>query len=204
MVKFEVAPLHWAHGWRTLETRVQGRYGRRHRGAHARRCPDRRASTGNLQGDTHREWPITRNDARSARHAARSRPRAPAPYGSEERMRSRAARRLHHDRRWPPHQFLPDARRFFKCAKVTRIEGLETGGDLHPMQAASLEHDGFQCGFCTAGPICSAVAMWGEAHVEGLPDLSQDEIRERERQYLPLRRVPEHCRCRACGAAGRG
>ena len=89
-------------------------------------------------------------------------------------------------------------------AKVTRIEGLETGGDLHPMQAASLEHDGFQCGFCTPGPICSAVAMWGEAHVEGLPDLSQDEIRERERQYLPLRRVPEHCRCRACGAAGRG
>ena len=38
-------------------------------------------------------------------------------------------------------------------------EGMATGGGLHPMQAAFIEHDGFQCGFCTSGQICSAVAM---------------------------------------------
>ena len=63
--------------------------------------------------------------------------------------------------------------------KVTTIEGLESGAELHPMQAAFLEHDGFQCGFCTPGQICSAVAMWDEARAEGRRDLTPDEIRER-------------------------
>jgi xanthine dehydrogenase YagT iron-sulfur-binding subunit len=45
---------------------------------------------------------------------------------------------------------------------ITTIEGLGTPGDLHPMQAAFIKHDGFQCGYCTPGQICSAVAVLGE------------------------------------------
>ena len=46
---------------------------------------------------------------------------------------------------------------------ITTIEGLADGDALHPMQAAFIEHDGFQCGYCTPGQICSAVAMLDEA-----------------------------------------
>ena len=45
---------------------------------------------------------------------------------------------------------------------ITTIEGLGSPGDLHPMQAAFVEHDGYQCGYCTPGPICSAVAVLQE------------------------------------------
>ncbi|GJD53787.1 Aldehyde oxidoreductase iron-sulfur-binding subunit PaoA [Methylobacterium crusticola] len=45
---------------------------------------------------------------------------------------------------------------------VTTVEGLGRPGDLHPMQAAFLDHDAFQCGYCTPGQICSAVAMLDE------------------------------------------
>ena len=45
---------------------------------------------------------------------------------------------------------------------ITTIEGLERDGQLHPMQAAFLEHDGFQCGYCTCGQIMSAVALLEE------------------------------------------
>ncbi len=90
--------------------------------------------------------------------------------------------------------------------RVTTIEGLESDGQLHPMQAAFIEHDGFQCGFCTPGQICSAVAMLQEARA-GMPSaatvegghrltaspadaaLSDDEIRERMSGNL--------CRCGA-------
>lgn len=47
--------------------------------------------------------------------------------------------------------------------KVTTIEGLATGNELHPMQASFIKHDGFQCGYCTPGQICSAVALMDEA-----------------------------------------
>jgi xanthine dehydrogenase YagT iron-sulfur-binding subunit len=46
--------------------------------------------------------------------------------------------------------------------KITTIEGLEQNGELHPMQAAFLEHDGFQCGYCTSGQIMSATALLKE------------------------------------------
>ena len=52
--------------------------------------------------------------------------------------------------------------------EVTTIEGLAEDGDLHPMQAAFLHHDGFQCGYCTPGQICSAVALLAE-HKAGWP-----------------------------------
>lgn len=51
-------------------------------------------------------------------------------------------------------------------AEVTTIEGLAKGDELHPVQAAFIEHDGFQCGYCTPGQICSAVACISEGHVK--------------------------------------
>ena len=57
--------------------------------------------------------------------------------------------------------------------EITTIEGLMNGEELHPMQAAFIEHDGFQCGYCTPGQICSAVALIKENHAN-----NDDEIRE--------------------------
>ncbi len=57
--------------------------------------------------------------------------------------------------------------------KVTTIEGLANGADLHPMQEAFIKHDGFQCGYCTPGQIMSAVACIREGHAN-----SETEIRE--------------------------
>ena len=48
-------------------------------------------------------------------------------------------------------------------SQITTIEGLAQGDDLHPMQSSFVEHDGFQCGYCTPGQICSAVAALDEA-----------------------------------------
>jgi xanthine dehydrogenase YagT iron-sulfur-binding subunit len=104
-----------------------------------------------------------------------------------------------------------DGRRVLSCMtlaamqagkRITTIEGLEHEGKLHPLQAGFIEHDGFQCGFCTSGQIMSAVAMIEEAKA-GWPsaatadvrrpftiaDLSDAEIRERMSGNL--------CRC-AC------
>jgi xanthine dehydrogenase YagT iron-sulfur-binding subunit len=83
---------------------------------------------------------------------------------------------------------------------VTTIEGLATDDNLHPMQAAFVEHDGFQCGYCTSGQICSAIGMLAESRL-GMPsyvtgDLTQPaaeltdvEIRERMSGNI--------CRCAA-------
>jgi xanthine dehydrogenase YagT iron-sulfur-binding subunit len=57
--------------------------------------------------------------------------------------------------------------------EITTVEGLANGEQLHPVQAAFVEHDGFQCGYCTPGQICSAVACIQEGHIG-----SDDEIRE--------------------------
>ncbi|MEY2438823.1 MAG: xanthine dehydrogenase YagT iron-sulfur-binding subunit [Verrucomicrobiota bacterium] len=57
--------------------------------------------------------------------------------------------------------------------EITTIEGLADGEQLHPMQSAFIEHDGFQCGYCTPGQICSAVALLKENHAN-----SDAEIRE--------------------------
>jgi xanthine dehydrogenase YagT iron-sulfur-binding subunit len=104
-----------------------------------------------------------------------------------------------------------DGRRVVSCMalaamqegrRITTIEGLEQNGQLHPLQLAFVEHDGFQCGFCTSGQIMSGVAMIEEAKAGwpsaatpdvtrrfGVADLSNTEIRERMSGNL--------CRC-AC------
>ncbi|WP_342317277.1 aldehyde dehydrogenase iron-sulfur subunit PaoA [Lysobacter sp. FW306-1B-D06B] len=74
-------------------------------------------------------------------------------------------------------------------SRITTIEGLGTPDNLHPLQAAFVKHDGYQCGYCTPGQICSAVAMLEElkdgvpSHVSSnltaRPQATQDEIRER-------------------------
>ena len=74
-------------------------------------------------------------------------------------------------------------------AYVTTIEGLASDGELHPLQSAFIAHDGFQCGYCTPGQICSAAGMLAEveagwpshatADVAAPPTLDADEIRER-------------------------
>jgi xanthine dehydrogenase YagT iron-sulfur-binding subunit len=74
-------------------------------------------------------------------------------------------------------------------AAVTTIEGLGTPQQLHPMQAAFVKHDGYQCGYCTPGQICSAVAVLEEikagvpshvsADLTAQPLLSATELRER-------------------------
>jgi xanthine dehydrogenase YagT iron-sulfur-binding subunit len=83
---------------------------------------------------------------------------------------------------------------------VTTIEGLAERDKLHPLQAAFVEHDGFQCGYCTSGQICSAVGMLAESR-NGMPsyvtadltqplgELTDAEIRERMSGNI--------CRCAA-------
>ena len=68
--------------------------------------------------------------------------------------------------------------------KITTIEGLAKGEELHPMQAAFIKYDGFQCGYCTPGQIMSAVACVREGHAD-----NEDEIR----QYMS----GNICRCGA-------
>src|SRR5712691_10007849 len=72
---------------------------------------------------------------------------------------------------------------------ITTVEGLGTPEQLHPMQAAFVKHDGYQCGYCTPGQICSAVAVLGEieagipshasADLTARPQLTAVELRER-------------------------
>jgi xanthine dehydrogenase YagT iron-sulfur-binding subunit len=83
--------------------------------------------------------------------------------------------------------------------EITTIEGLAEDGDLHPMQAAFVRHDGLQCGYCTPGQICSAVALVAEhkagwpshvtADVATVPALTDTEIAERMSGNI--------CRCAA-------
>jgi aerobic-type carbon monoxide dehydrogenase small subunit (CoxS/CutS family) len=58
---------------------------------------------------------------------------------------------------------------------VTTIEGLGSPANLHPMQAAFIKHDGYQCGYCTPGQICSSVAMLKEIEAD-VPSLATDDL----------------------------
>lgn len=91
-----------------------------------------------------------------------------------------------------------DGRRIVSCltlavmhegGMITTIEGLGTPDTLHPMQAAFIKHDGYQCGYCTPGQICSSVAVLDEikagipshvtADLMSRPELTEAELRER-------------------------
>jgi xanthine dehydrogenase YagT iron-sulfur-binding subunit len=88
----------------------------------------------------------------------------------------------------------------YEGRSVTSIEGLASDGELHPLQQSFIDHDGFQCGYCTPGQICSAIGMAAELR-RGVPSyvtadgadapiaLSHDELRERMSGNL--------CRCGA-------
>src|ERR1700753_3436841 len=88
----------------------------------------------------------------------------------------------------------------YQGRKITTVEGLAEAGHLHQLQQAFIEHDGFQCGYCTPGQLCSAVGMVGEGE-RGVPsaatadltsktiELGHDELRERMSGNL--------CRCGA-------
>jgi len=85
--------------------------------------------------------------------------------------------------------------------EITTIEGLAHGNELHPMQAAFIEHDGFQCGYCTQGQICSAVAMLEEVK-RGAPSMATANIAEVTRIELTDQEIAERmsgniCRCAA-------
>ena len=75
-----------------------------------------------------------------------------------------------------------DGRRVLSCLslavacegrEVTSIEGLAPAGELHPMQRAFIDHDAFQCGYCTSGQIMSAVALLDEGHALGDEDIAE-------------------------------
>jgi xanthine dehydrogenase YagT iron-sulfur-binding subunit len=104
---------------------------------------------------------------------------------------------------------LADGERILSCLalavqyegrSITTVEGLAKEGELHPLQRAFIEHDGFQCGYCTPGQLCSAIGMINEIE-RGVPSnvtadlssetfrLDHDELRERMSGNL--------CRCGA-------
>ncbi|MFD2415694.1 (2Fe-2S)-binding protein [Amycolatopsis pigmentata] len=104
---------------------------------------------------------------------------------------------------------LADGERILSCLalavaydgrRITTVEGLSAGDELHPLQQQFIDHDGFQCGYCTPGQLCSAIGMAAEAG-RGVPCavstditdekivLTDDEIRERMSGNL--------CRCGA-------
>jgi xanthine dehydrogenase YagT iron-sulfur-binding subunit len=59
-------------------------------------------------------------------------------------------------------------------AEITTIEGLGAEGGLHPLQAAFVEHDAFQCGYCTPGQICSAAGLLSEGHAHTRADIREN------------------------------
>ncbi|PPU58219.1 aldehyde dehydrogenase iron-sulfur subunit [Xanthomonas dyei] len=84
-------------------------------------------------------------------------------------------------------------------AKVTTIEGLGTPDKLHPMQAAFVKHDGYQCGYCTPGQICSAVAVLDEVK-RGIPSHVTEDLTAKTRLTTPElqeRMSGNICRCGA-------
>ena len=58
-------------------------------------------------------------------------------------------------------------------AEITTIEGIASDGELHPLQQAFIDHDAFQCGYCTPGQICSAIGMFKEGKAKTVADVKE-------------------------------
>lgn len=106
---------------------------------------------------------------------------------------------------------IADGRRILSCLtlaatcegkEITTIEGLAKGNELHPMQEAFVKHDGFQCGYCTPGQICSAVALLNEAR-NGEASYVTADVRQKSRsvqlsdEEIRERMSGNICRCGA-------
>jgi xanthine dehydrogenase YagT iron-sulfur-binding subunit len=86
-------------------------------------------------------------------------------------------------------------------AEVVTVEGLAAGDDLHPLQQAFIDHDAFQCGYCTPGQLCSAIGMLDEAR-NGWPSAVSAELQNGEPVELTDTEIRERmsgnlCRCGA-------
>ena len=89
----------------------------------------------------------------------------------------------------------------YENREITTVEGLtDESGVLHPLQAAFIEHDGFQCGYCTPGQICSAIGMFSEFQ-KGLPSAVTESMKVREIEFsdeeIRERMSGNLCRCGA-------
>ena len=88
----------------------------------------------------------------------------------------------------------------YACKQITTIEGLATDGKLSALQAAFIEHDGFQCGYCTPGQICSAAAMI-EEFKEGMPSAVSPDLNAEHFEFsdgeIQERMSGNVCRCGA-------
>src|SRR5438876_6478090 len=84
-------------------------------------------------------------------------------------------------------------------AEIVTIEGLAQNGSLHPLQAAFVEHDAFQCGYCTPGQLCSAIGMLDELEAGWPSHVARDVAAEprRDPQELRERMSGNICRCGA-------
>lgn len=84
-------------------------------------------------------------------------------------------------------------------AEITTADGLAAGGDLHPVQRAFLDHDAFQCGYCTPGQVCSAVGMLQEAKAGWPSSVTADQRGDVELDGAEIRERMSGNLCR-CGA----
>lgn len=106
---------------------------------------------------------------------------------------------------------IADGRRILSCLtlaascearSITTIEGIADGNNIHPMQASFIKHDGFQCGYCTSGQICSAVALLKEAKNGDLSYVTADIRKHPTALLLSEHEISERmsgniCRCGA-------
>jgi xanthine dehydrogenase YagT iron-sulfur-binding subunit len=88
----------------------------------------------------------------------------------------------------------------YQGREITTIEGLGSIGALHPLQQAFVEHDGFQCGYCTPGQICSAIGMIAEIG-RGMPSAASADVSAEtfviDREEIQERMSGNLCRCGA-------
>ena len=150
--------------------------------------------------------PSLRVATRSPHDAARRPARIRRPHRHEERLRPRPVRRVHGDRGRQAHQLVPDARRHARRRIDHDGRRTRRGDTLSPIQRAFIEHDAFQCGFCTPGQLCSATALIDEFRAGDASAVTAERARPsaatlrrrnpraHERQHLPLWRVSEHRR----------